>query len=78
MLGGSDNTGGLDEEIVVRQALERLPEHYREIILPRFADGLQFDEIAQVQGQSLEATNPCSGERRNATKAGDQCMSNLI
>jgi RNA polymerase sigma-70 factor, ECF subfamily len=48
--------GHLDDQIVMRQALSRLPEHYREIILLRFAEGLQFDEIAKQQQQSLEAT----------------------
>ena len=55
MLGSFDNTQGLDESIAVRRALCRLPEHYREVILLRFADGLQFSEIAQVRGQSLDA-----------------------
>ncbi|MBN1146270.1 MAG: sigma-70 family RNA polymerase sigma factor [Anaerolineales bacterium] len=55
MLGSDDNTQTLEESIVVRRALRRLPEHYQEVILLRFADGLQFSEIAQVRGQSLEA-----------------------
>jgi RNA polymerase sigma-70 factor (ECF subfamily) len=49
-------TGSMDEMIMVRQAMQKLPENYREIILLRFADGLQFNEIAEQQGQSLEAT----------------------
>lgn len=55
-LGVVDNTEGLDNLIIVRQALRVLPDHYQEVILLRFADGLQFSEIAQLQGQSLEAT----------------------
>jgi RNA polymerase sigma factor (sigma-70 family) len=46
----------IDDSVLVRQALARLPERYREILMLRFADDLQFNEIAQVQGQSLEAT----------------------
>ena len=55
-LSGTGAMDGLEERILLRQALRDLPEHYREIILLRFADGLQFDEIAGVQRQSLEAT----------------------
>jgi RNA polymerase sigma-70 factor (ECF subfamily) len=46
----------LDDVILVRQALLQLPEHYREIILLRFVEGLKFKEIADCQDQSLEAT----------------------
>jgi RNA polymerase sigma-70 factor (ECF subfamily) len=45
----------LEERIVMQKALNLLPENYREIILLRFAEGLQFNEIAQAQGQNLEA-----------------------
>ena len=44
-----------DERIIVQKALNDLPEHYREVILMRFADGLTFAEIAEQRGQSLEA-----------------------
>jgi RNA polymerase sigma-70 factor, ECF subfamily len=49
-------TGSMDEMIMVRQAMQKLPQNYREIILLRFVDGLKFNEIAEQQGQSLEAT----------------------
>jgi RNA polymerase sigma-70 factor (ECF subfamily) len=55
-LKGRYDMDGLDERIVLRQALLGMPEHYREVILLRFADGLQFDEIANLQRQSLDAT----------------------
>jgi len=45
----------LEEILMLRQALRQLPENHREVILLRFAEGLQFNEIAAVQGQSLEA-----------------------
>ncbi len=51
-----DGLGGADNHIILRQALQKLPSHYREIILLRFADGLRFEEIARLQCQSLEAT----------------------
>ncbi|KAA3645061.1 MAG: RNA polymerase sigma factor [Chloroflexi bacterium] len=44
------------ERIHLQDALNQVPEHYREVVLLRFAEGLSFKEIAQVQGNSLEAT----------------------
>lgn len=45
----------LDESILLREALRSLPEDYREVLLLRFAEGLKFEEIARLRGQSLEA-----------------------
>lgn len=53
---GGTNFSTVDDIILVRQALQRLPAHYREIILMRFVDDLPFLEIAQLNGQTLEAT----------------------
>ncbi|MBN2306085.1 MAG: sigma-70 family RNA polymerase sigma factor, partial [Anaerolineae bacterium] len=44
-----------DESALVQLALNDLPEHYQDVILLRFADGLTFAEIAEQRGQSLEA-----------------------
>ena len=44
-----------EDQAHMRQALERLPAHYSDIILMRFADGLNFSEIAERRGQSLDA-----------------------
>jgi hypothetical protein len=33
----------MDDTIILRQALRALPEHYREILMLRFVDGLQFN-----------------------------------
>lgn len=52
----SDTTHHTDDQIILQDALLQLPEHYQEIILLRFAEGLKFKEIAQTMGQSLEAT----------------------
>ncbi len=45
----------MEERIALRNALNRVPVQYREVILLRFAEGLQFNEIAELTGQSLEA-----------------------
>ena len=55
-LSVEDKTSTSDDLVILRQALRNLPDNYREIIMLRFVEGLQFDEIARVQGQSLEAT----------------------
>lgn len=44
-----------DETALVLKALGTLPEHYQDIILARFIDGLTFAEIAAERDQSLEA-----------------------
>ncbi|HUI88279.1 MAG TPA: sigma-70 family RNA polymerase sigma factor [Anaerolineales bacterium] len=46
----------MEERIAVRKALNQISESYREVILLRFAEGLQFHEIAELTGLSLEAT----------------------
>jgi RNA polymerase sigma-70 factor (ECF subfamily) len=45
----------LEERIVLRRSLQQLPENYREVILMRIAEDLQFNEIAELTGQNLEA-----------------------
>lgn len=45
-----------DRKILVQQGLRHLPDHYKEIILLRFAEGLRFKDIAALQGKSLDAT----------------------
>jgi RNA polymerase sigma-70 factor (ECF subfamily) len=44
-----------DQRMIIQTALNSLPEHYQEVIMMRFADGLTFAEIAQQRGQPLEA-----------------------
>ncbi len=55
-LSQEDEPGRLDDQIVIRLAMQKLPQHYQEVILLRFAEGMRFEEIAQYQCQSLEAT----------------------
>lgn len=56
---GSGNPGissGTDDKIMLRRAIGKLPDHYQEIIIMRFAEGLQFGEIAETHGKTLDAT----------------------
>ena len=56
LVAAPDNTHTRsDERALIQRALLNLPEHYQEVILMRFADGLTFAEIAEAREQSLEA-----------------------
>lgn len=46
----------IDDRIMLQQGLDKLPDHYREIILLRFSDGMKFKDIAGIQSMSVEAT----------------------
>jgi len=46
----------LEERVYIQYALQKLPDNYREIILLRFAEDMQFNEIAELMNQNLEAT----------------------
>ena len=46
----------MEERIFMQGALQKLPENYREIIILRFAEEMQFNEIADLTNQNLEAT----------------------
>ena len=54
--GGGQSSRSLEERIALRRALGQLPGQYRDLILLRFAEGMQFNEIAELTGQNLEAT----------------------
>lgn len=57
MNGYSQNfTATIDDSLVVRQALAKLPARYQEVILLRLAEDMPFIEVAHQLGQSLEAT----------------------
>jgi RNA polymerase sigma-70 factor (ECF subfamily) len=54
--GDRSSTSAMEDRIALRRALSKLPEQYREVILLRFAEGLQFNEIAEFLKQNPEAT----------------------
>jgi len=56
--GSPDGTTSknMEERVFIQKALNQIPENYREVILLRFAEDLQFNEIAELMGQNLEAT----------------------
>jgi RNA polymerase sigma-70 factor (ECF subfamily) len=53
--GGSERRDAWEEQVLVRITLERLPEHYQEVLLLRFAEGMRFQKIAHTLDISLEA-----------------------
>jgi RNA polymerase sigma-70 factor (ECF subfamily) len=55
-LADDSNAPQMEERIALRHALKAMPENYREVVLLRFSDGMQFDEIAVTMGSNLEAT----------------------
>ena len=46
----------MEERIYIQKALSQLPDNYREVLLLRFAEDLQFNEIAELMNQNMEAT----------------------
>jgi RNA polymerase sigma-70 factor (ECF subfamily) len=52
----ADDLENIHDMVVLQGAFRQLPVNYQEILLLRFVDCLKFIEIAQLQGQSLEAT----------------------
>ncbi|RJP51899.1 MAG: sigma-70 family RNA polymerase sigma factor [Anaerolineaceae bacterium] len=51
-----NDSKSLEERVLIQRALQKLPQNYREVILLRFAEDLQFNEIADQMDQNLEAT----------------------
>jgi RNA polymerase sigma-70 factor, ECF subfamily len=45
----------MDDQMIIKRALEKLPEHYQEIIFMRLIDQLPFADIAVQRKQSIEA-----------------------
>jgi RNA polymerase sigma-70 factor (ECF subfamily) len=54
--GDHSSASALEDRITLRRALRKLPDQYREVILLRFAEGMQFNEIASSLKQNPEAT----------------------
>lgn len=54
MEGGTSDR--LEQRIFMQRSLQKLPENYREVILLRFAEDLQFSEISEIMNLGLEAT----------------------
>jgi RNA polymerase sigma-70 factor (ECF subfamily) len=52
---GSERRDAWEEQVLVRITLERIPDHYQEILLLRFAEGMRFQKIARTLDISLEA-----------------------
>jgi RNA polymerase sigma-70 factor (ECF subfamily) len=44
-----------EEAMALRQALERLPDEYRRVVVLRYQDGRSFEEIGRLTGRSADA-----------------------
>ena len=55
-LGDQSSASGLEDRLALRRALLHLPNQHREVILLRFAEGMQFNEIARLLKKNPEAT----------------------
>lgn len=54
-ISGGGLTNLTDDRIILENGLAQLPEPYRDLILLRYANGWTFREIAEFQGEHLEA-----------------------
>lgn len=54
--GDHSNASTLEDHITIRNALNNIHRSYRDVILMRFAEEMQFKEIAENLGQNIEAT----------------------
>jgi RNA polymerase sigma-70 factor (ECF subfamily) len=54
--GDYNSASHMEDRIALRRALSKLSEQHREVILLRFAEGLQFNEISDLLEQNPEAT----------------------
>jgi len=59
----------LEDRLAIQNAMLKLPESYREIILLRFAEDLQFVEIARATGNNLEAVKSTFRRAMTALRA---------
>jgi RNA polymerase sigma-70 factor (ECF subfamily) len=59
-----------DQRLIIEHALQRVPEHYQDIITMRFSDGLTFAEIAHLRGQTLEAVKSLYRRAIQAVREG--------
>ena len=44
-----------EQAVLLADALAKLPEHYRDVLVFRHLEGLSFPEIAQRMGRSLDS-----------------------
>jgi RNA polymerase sigma-70 factor (ECF subfamily) len=44
-----------EQAVALRRALDRLPEEYRRMVVPRFEEGRSFEEIGRLTGRSPDA-----------------------
>ena len=54
--GDDSNSSSLEDNVLLRRALNKIHKTHREVILLRYADDMKFNEIAEYLGKSMEAT----------------------
>lgn len=55
MRADGETSAKMEDRIFLQRTLQSLPENYREVLLLRFAEDMQFNEIAEHTNQNLEA-----------------------
>jgi DNA-directed RNA polymerase specialized sigma24 family protein len=64
--------GGRPEATPVTDAVQRLPKHLRQVLLMRYVEGRELQEVADVLRVSLPTIWRWSEEAKEKIRAGDQ------
>lgn len=68
-LTSDSRVGDVDDVMLLKEALQQLPQDYQELILLRFLNGLAFKEIAAVKEETLDAVKSRYSRAMKALRA---------